>query len=169
MPTQQGFAESSVIVGGTGMLAEATHWLADRSRRTLVVARRASRFVAGTAMLACDTEWEQDNFVMDVEAAVADLGSIGQALLWLHDGDRLLPLLRPRLRANRTVLVLGSMDGRPSIPDGGHDLITVRLGSMPTTTGRRWLTHREICAGAIAAFVDGQSRIVGELRNGQAD
>lgn len=166
MPLQvpQKFAESTVVVGGTGMLAAATRWLAERSPRTLVVARRASRFVAGTAMLACDTDWEQDNFVPDIQAAVADLGAIGQVLLWLHDGARLLPQLAPLLRAGRTVLVLGSMDGQPSIPHSEHELITVRLGSMPTTAGRRWLTHREICDGAIAAFADGKSRIVGDLR-----
>lgn len=146
------------------MLAAATHWLAERSPRTLVVARRASRFVAGTSMLACDTDWEQDNFAADIEAAVTDLGAIGQVLLWLHDGARLLPQLVPLQQARRTVLVLGSMDGQPSLPQGEHDLITVRLGSMPTATGRRWLTHQEICDGVIAAFADGRSRIVGDLQ-----
>ena len=166
MPLQmpQKFAESTVVVGGTGMLAAATHWLAERSPRTLVVARRASRFAAGTSMLACDTDWDRDNFVTDLEDAVEDLGALGQVLLWLHDGARLLPQLAPLLQARRTVLVLGSMDGQPRIPHSEHELITVQLGSMPTAAGRRWLSHQEICDGAIAAFADGKSRIVGDLQ-----
>jgi hypothetical protein len=145
------------------MLAEATYWLAERSPRTLVVSRRASSFVAGTPMLPCDADWDGPDFLTELAAAVADLGAIGQALLWLHDGARLLPQLVPLLGARRTVLVLGSMDGRPGIPDGVRHLVTLQLGSMPSATGRRWLTDAEICAGAIAACADGQSRNVGDL------
>lgn len=46
------------------------------------------------------------------------------------------------------------------MPDG---IVTVRLGSVATATGRRWLTHEEISAGAVAALADGRPRVVGEL------
>ncbi len=37
----------SLVIGGTGMLSAATRWLAARSGKTLVVARRARRLRAG--------------------------------------------------------------------------------------------------------------------------
>jgi hypothetical protein len=42
---------------------------------------------------------------------------------------------------------------------------TVRLGSLATGGGgRRWLTHEEISLAAIAALIDGEPRVVGELK-----
>ena len=41
--------------------------------------------------------------------------------------------------------------------------MTLRLGSVRTRGGRRWLTHAEISGAAIAALQDGESRVVGEL------
>ena len=127
------FDKASVAIGATGMLAQATLWLASRSPKTLVVARQASLFVAGTSgMLACDADWNQGDFAAKLEAALDGLGPVGQVLLWLHDNQRHLPQLLPLLGSGRTVLVLGSTDGRPQIPPDAVDLITVRLGRVHT-------------------------------------
>jgi hypothetical protein len=55
------------------------------------------------------------------------------------------------------------MDGRPKLIEPAANVVTVRLGSVPTASGRRWLTNPEIGAGAVVALETGQSNIVGEL------
>jgi hypothetical protein len=155
---------ASLVIGGTGMLAAATRWLAQRSRVTILVARRASGFQIGGARLRpVDADWSQGSFPDEVTAALAEAGPIGTALLWLHQPEPVLAWLLPRLRGARIVLILGSRDGRPGLPDPVEALATVRLGSVAAAHGRRWLTHAEISAGAVAALQDGASRVVGEL------
>jgi hypothetical protein len=149
------------------MLAAATRWLAGRSSRTLLVARRASAFDAGEPVVPIDADWRTPEFAERVREALERHGPPDTALLWLHEPGPTLSWLAPRLAFARAVIVLGSLDGRPKIPELAISAAWVRLGSLPTASGRRWLTHEEISLGAIASLQDGQSRTVGELR--QAD
>ncbi len=151
-------------IGGTGMLAAATDWLASQCETTLVASRHASRFAAGSpAMLALDVDWSQPDFLAVIETRLALMPPVTHALLWLHRLDDHLPALVEMLQGARIVLVLGSMDGQPKLPDASG-VVTVRLGSMADGRGRRWLTNDEISAGAIAALEDGAARVVGELK-----
>ena len=151
----------ALVIGGTGMLAAATRWLAARSAGTVLVARRASAFdMAGAA--AVDADWSDPGFRPRVEAALDAAPSVGRALLWLHEPAPVLPWLLPRLAAARVVLVLGSLDGDPLVPATAGEVVTVRLGSIAVPGGRRWLTHAEISTAAVAALEDGRSRQVGE-------
>ncbi len=151
-------------IGGTGMLATATDWLTSVCSTTLVVSRHAGRFAAGNpAMMALDADWSSPDFLEAIQRALAAMPPVTHALLWLHRLDEHLPPLIAMLDGARVVLVLGSMDGRPDLPSAAG-IATVRLGSMADGGGRRWLTHDEISAGAIAALEDGASRIVGALR-----
>ncbi|KAK9482801.1 hypothetical protein V1527DRAFT_492420 [Lipomyces starkeyi] len=155
---------TSLTIGGTGMLASATHWLAARSERTIVVAREASRFTCGDVrFVPVNADWTRPSFAPLIAEAIAKVGPIRQVLLWLHDPEALIPLLLPLLGTGRVVLVLGSRQSEPMTPPDIAPFTTVRLGSMKTTSGRRWLTDNEISEGAIAALQDGHSRIVGDL------
>jgi hypothetical protein len=158
---------SSLVMGGTGMLADATRWLVAHSVRSLVVSRNASRFVLPTSsgLKSLDANWEHPSYVDDVRNALRDLIPITHSLIWLHKPEPILERLLPLLPGANNVIVLGSMDAQPSLPLAGITAAYVRLGSMATTTGRRWLTHQEISDAAIVALVDGQSRQVGELRS----
>jgi hypothetical protein len=152
------------VIGGTGMLARATRWLADRSDITVVVARRASQFARGDERLVpIDADWNHPGFSADLRGHLDNLPSIGRTLAWLHEPERMLTQLLPVLSPAWIVLVLGSLDGRPDVPEASVRVATVRLGSMATAAGRRWLTDEEISAGAIAALKDGRSRVVGDL------
>ncbi|MDQ0466349.1 hypothetical protein QO010_004142 [Caulobacter ginsengisoli] len=155
---------SSLVIGGTGMLAQATRWLADRSTATLLVARRASGFAPGDRRFApLDSDWTGPTFRDDLVGALSRTPRVDRALLWLHEPEPILAWLLPLLPQARVVLVLGSLDGQPQAPAGSF--ISVRLGSQPTTGGGwRWLTDQEISQGAIAALTSGRSGIVGELR-----
>lgn len=154
----------SLVVGGTGMLAEATRWLADRSTTTLLVARHASHFASGDRRyLPIDLDWQTPAFQDGLTRVLQD-SAVTRALLWLHYPERAIPWLLPQLSHAFVVLVLGSTSGCPQVPDGAARIVTVRLGSKPSENGgRRWLTDREISEGAISAFMEKRSQIVGDL------
>lgn len=154
----------SLVVGGTGMLAEATQWLADQSTTTLLVARHASRFAVGDRRyLPTDLDWQASTFQGDLTHVLRDT-AVTRALLWLHYPERVIPWLLPQLSHAFVVLVLGNTSGCPQVPDGAARIVTVRLGSKPSESGgRRWLTDREISEGAISAFMEKRSQIVGDL------
>lgn len=155
---------AALVIGGTGMLARATCWLAARSTKTLLVARRASRFTAGSnSIIAVDADWKDPSFSATIQEAIDRTGPIGQALLWLHEPEPILPWLLPLLSGARVVLVLGSLDGSPTMPAFATQVASVRLGSVATPHGRRWLSDEEISGGAIGALQSGRSTIVGEL------
>ena len=153
----------SLVIGGTGMLAEATRWLAVRSARTLLVSRRADQFApADKTITPLVTDWNGGDFHEVLSKALAKYEAIRRALLWLHEPEPILPWLLPLISDARVVVVLGSMDGNPQVP-AFADLVTVRLGSIATAHGCRWLTHEEISNGAIQALTDGWPRIAGAL------
>lgn len=157
---------TSLVIGGTGMLKIATQWLASHSANTVLVARHASSFVPlQPGVVPINADWNDPSFTKILTAALDIVPPIDRALLWLHEPAPVLLWLLPLLRFTRVVLVLGSTDGQPEIPKDVNHIATVRLGSMPTTHGRRWLTHNEISVAAVEALKDGNSRIVGELRS----
>jgi hypothetical protein len=156
---------ASLVIGGTGMLARATRWLASRYPPTLVVARRAGSFAQhAPGMVPIDLDWSRPDFASHIAAALGAAPPVAKALIWIHDPVRHLGPITALLPRADMVIVLGSMDGRPAIPDSAAGAVTVRLGSVAVPGGRRWLTDEEISGGAIAALEDGRSRIVGELR-----
>jgi hypothetical protein len=155
---------ASLVIGGTGMLAGATRWIANGSAATLLVARRASRFAPqDRRLVAIDADWCDAAFRPRVQQGLASAPPIDRALLWLHEPAAILPWLLPFIPLARTVIVLGSMDGRSELPEGAAERFTVRLGSRAAANGRRWLTHAEISDAAVRAFRDGRSQVVGDL------
>ncbi|KAK9250335.1 hypothetical protein V1507DRAFT_438198 [Lipomyces tetrasporus] len=155
---------TTLIVGGTGMLASATRWLVDRSERTVVASRRANQFTCDDArFVPVSADWKHPSFVSLVGEAIKEVGPIQQALLWLHDPEVIIPSLLPLLGTARVVLVLGSRQAQPAIPLDAARFTIVRLASVTTSSGRRWLTHDEISEGVIAALQDGHSRIIGDI------
>ena len=156
---------TSLVIGGTGMLASATRWLAARSALTLVVARNASRFIFPNDMgiRSLDANWTKSSFAGDIRSALDGMPPITHSLIWVHEPEIILAWLLPLLQGAKSVVVLGSIDSRPNVSLAGSDVAYVRLGSMATEAGRRWLTHQEISDAAVDALVDGKSREVGEL------
>lgn len=157
-------AKTSLVIGGTGMLAAATRWVARHSTTTILVSRHASRFAANSdCFLSVDADWNNAQFSDAVRKAILATSSPRLALLWLHNPEPILSWLIPTLDEARIVLVLGSMDGQPHTSQQPQRIARVRLGSIRTPHGRRWLTDEEISSGAIQTLRDGQSRIVGAL------
>jgi hypothetical protein len=147
------------------MLARATHAVAAVSDCVLLVARNASSFSRseGNLYLPLDLDWNATCFQGKLEMELEKQGNISRALLWLHQPPRILPWLLPRLANARVVLVLGSVHRDLTPQTLPTNVVTVRLGSKPTTSGRRWLTHAEISAGAIDAMEHGKAIFVGDV------
>lgn len=173
--------QHALIVGGTGMLRQASAFVAARARRVTLVARGAVRAAAELGLghdSALPLDWRHsDAFGSALRQRSAALGPIDLALLWLHDDGQhaLEALLRDLSRAPVLVVhVLGSADADPgagnaairslAIRHGPISYVTVVLGSKPGVGGgRRWLTDAEISAGAIAAISTGRDVRVGDL------
>lgn len=145
------------------MLSNATRWLIAHSDQTVVVARRASQFSADNPIVALDLDWHENGFAQAVVGAIAQHEPISNALIWLHEPDKVLPLILPALQGALVTVVVGSaMPERLHAP-WARQTVLVRLGSVRDGAGRRWLTKEEICEGVIASLKDGQSRHVGEV------
>ena len=157
-------AQTSLVIGGTGMLAMATNWLVAQSDLTVLVSRHAKRFAAGNPTVqAIEADWNHPRFRHVVTDGLSRASGITHALLWIHDIASALDWLMPLLGTARVVVILGSTDGKPIVPETFASPAFVRLGSMSAGAGRRWLTHEEISLGAIAALQDGKSRTIGDL------
>jgi hypothetical protein len=174
---RQGF-QHSLVVGGTGMLADATRFIRARSQRMTIVARRPK--VTGVMLSsdeACAVDWRD---VTAFSAALSPRLSARPpdlALLWMHSsGDPSLLWLLGRLvtRPALIVHVLGSSSGDPR---GGTEeigaivtkarsaqYVTVVLGSKALAAGgRRWLTNFEISTAAIEAIQNRWNVVAGEI------
>jgi hypothetical protein len=148
----------ALIVGGTGMLAAASGYVAARSAHTTLVSRAPSKTaeLLGTDAVALD--WA------DRDAALATVAALPEAdflLSWLHDGGTWLarPLEDRLISGGRSIRVHGSNSRDPAVrarrdPDPRRDVRrqTVILGWVAEPGGVRWLAHDEICAAVIRAI-----------------
>jgi hypothetical protein len=159
---------SVLAVGATAMLREALDQLAARSERTVVVARNASQALEERAgadgrLTPLDLDWRDTDSFEAALRPVLDAG-VDLALLWLHrSGAAALDFLLERLARHECLIVhvIGSRGGKPEDlreafrrefgPVPGCRYRVVKLGAATDETGRRWLSHSEISAGALEA------------------
>jgi len=169
--------EHALVVGGTGMLADAARFLRDHSKWMTLVSRSAKlRGLSKQPDNTCAVDWH------DFAAFSAALGPCMSAtppdvaLLWMHSDAWLSLLWLLGQLATRPVLivhVVGSSWSRP--PGGDHEIgdvvvaagakyVNVVLGSKALPNGRRqWLTNSEIGSGAIEAIQTARDVMVGEM------
>lgn len=154
----------ALLIGATGMLADAARAVCARTDTAVVIARRASARPRADATLPIDADWSDEPAFARALDRAARHGPFDLALVWMHPRA---PALRARLAALMApdavfVEVLGSRASRP----GGiaeerleamraHPRIRyrqVRLGFAIEAGARRWLTHEEISRAAIDAL-----------------
>lgn len=139
-----------LIVGGTGMLAKASGWIAGHARRVVLAARHPDELARQIGAHPHALNWADQN-------APLPEGPFDLVVSWLHeDGlwlvNRLEGLLRP---GGRSVRVHPSAARDPAV-------LKVRDGSAPAEVRRQvvilwrnsdgsWLDHDQISAGVIAA------------------
>ena len=171
------------IAGGTGMLADATIAVAREHDTTTLFSRNPARFSANISpgsLSRCPVDFRDP---AATERALTETlettGPCTTALLWVHSvGEESLRLIFSRLRESspqaRVVWVMGSAAADPSLDlesrvaeMGASDLdLRVAILGFESSGGRsRWLTDKEISAGAIAAWrSDARVTTVGRTR-----
>ncbi|MGQ4561860.1 hypothetical protein ACUH90_08450 [Dermabacteraceae bacterium P7054] len=167
-----------LVIGGTGMLAPAVGDLLAAGLRVVLVSRRASGFAAAQhpLLVAVDADWADPGFAAKVMAAI-DPDALRVVILWVHSPyrDSVSIALHSALPQNvRFVRLWGSGGGDPrqaavtASPLPGRKVSEVFLGSLMDSHGvRRWLSHREISDGKLAALRSEASRtVIGDFRAG---
>lgn len=151
------------VMGGTGMLAGATRWIAERADAVTLAARQPEALAEEIGATALTLDWGDAGAgaVLGQHAGRYDL-----AVIWLH--DEATALARPAadtVRAGGRVIRLhGSLSADPATraqrdPDPREDVAqqVVILGYHPDPAaeeGKRWLSDAEISGGVIAAIRD---------------
>ena len=148
----------AIAIGATGMLAEAAMSLAETYDLDLL-ARNPVSLAEKIGANPIPVDWHDREAADKVLASLDDDFEFG--LFWLHDtmtwaSARCEAKLR---RGGRLVRVHGSASAEPSTlakrePDPRHDITRqhVILGYHPAKTRKIWLSHKEICAGTLAAI-----------------
>lgn len=163
-----------LIIGGTGMLAEASILLASRYETLTLVARsRASllRIDRNLDSEKCDRhllnlDWSQrSTFIESISQHIQSVGIPNRVLAWVHE-DRLAAELA-RMFASHTICtdffhVRGSAAANPAKDSNAvrdsvmsfsdlnyHEII---LGFQLTDSSSKWLSHSEISKGVTFAI-----------------
>jgi hypothetical protein len=152
------------VMGGTGMLAPAVHWLALRAGSVTLASRTPHDLAQDTGATALTLDWNSGALARRTLAARA--GRYDMAIIWLHDEASALarPVENVVKKGGRVIRVHGSLAADPVIrrlrdPDPRSDVgrQVVILGYHPDDTGvegKRWLSDIEISGGVIAAVRD---------------
>ncbi len=157
----------ALVVGGTGMLRGVSLELARRGGVVTVAARAGERLASlvregGGAIHPLAVDWHDVRALEHgLREACAQRGAFGRAVVWMHsDACEGLGVVLRAAQGADVVRVVGS-----TMEEVGADGVrTVRLGSMRTGGGRRWLTHEEIVAGVLDGLDSGRAMsVVGEV------
>ncbi|MCG3421042.1 hypothetical protein [Oceanobacillus jordanicus] len=170
-----------LVFGGTGMLAEATGWIAQHANHTIAfgrdahkLARLTQKYEAGTKTLDyTDIGALRENIIN----AYKEHKEINMVVAWIHNtSPKAVSVIKDTLNQLQLhqewtlVLIKGSSSRLSDIKETQEEKLPnctvkeVRLGFKIEEQGSRWLTHGEISDGVIQAIrgIDKET-IVGTL------
>jgi hypothetical protein len=160
----------ALVIGGSGMLAEACLWLVQQGYHVSVIGRSKKRLqtladrAGGPAHLTpISLDYRRDaQLQAAVTEAIAEHGPVDLVLAWIHStAPQALDIVAAEVERHspgawRLFQVRGSnayleKDARPQLP--ARCLYRkVILGFVLEGEGSRWLTHEEIAGGVIEAM-----------------
>lgn len=167
--------EKTIIIGGTGMLAEASRAIATKSTAMILIARSPEKLAKDLKVPSISMDWNDAHSIEKALNALRQEAPADCLISWIHDtGLPCLPDFENFLKKEgRSIRVHGSAAGDPrdgiktdpAAPKGVFRQNVV-LGWVKEEGGqKRWLTNREISSGVIEAFSHPQQSafIVGQL------
>ncbi|UTH73753.1 hypothetical protein [Chromobacterium sp. IIBBL 290-4] len=171
--------KTALVVGGTGMLAKATLYLADHASQLILVSRDSHATAKRLGLSGANgvsADWTTAPAFLAATKPVIDRFPPDLIVLWMHQSGRdtrqgLLDMVR---NSNcRIVDIHGSGGGnvqdrvaqrRLEVVQAGCRYTAVVLGSVPEHDGSlRWLTHDEISRGVIQAIETQNDCVVGSI------
>lgn len=162
----------ALVVGGTGMLAEAVSGLAGRGYQVSVLARRPERLSSTNINPIALDYRDSKKLRAGLAEAVSKFGPISLAVVWIHGTAPEAPYIVAEYVQGRYFHVLGSAFADPNRLDDERqkrfaqfehtDYREVILGFVIEQAGARWLTNGEISEGVLKAIrTDARRFIVG--------
>ncbi|MCL6445261.1 MAG: short-chain dehydrogenase [Alicyclobacillus sp.] len=167
----------TLVVGGTGMLAGVTKWLAEQGNIVSVVSRRADQVFSEVLAvrlnpIAVDYR-DSDKLRQRIAEAILVHGPVQLAVFWIHtDAPYAFRVISDEISSHAEVSwrlfhVRGSMAHlNPELPQIPSNCMyrQVILGFMLEESRSRWLTHAEISGGVVEAIrIDCERLVVGTL------
>jgi hypothetical protein len=165
----------ALVIGGTGMLAQATVWLSENSYHVSVIGRNPKKMkqlleqnpAQLTPVLLDYTNTEE--LAEQIRCIQQKNGPIELVVAWVHStGPQVIPCVLEMLPANQPVTffhVCGSssnlqeIKAKTAAPE--HVLYhQIQLGFKIENGISRWLTHDEISQGVIDAVLSGKPESV---------
>ncbi|HZW06829.1 MAG TPA: hypothetical protein VFF65_06870 [Phycisphaerales bacterium] len=164
----------ALLVGSTGMLADAARWVIARSRHALVLGRdeeklrRVTETARGRAIPGRIDHRDRPALQTLLASHAARHGPFDIGLVWLHaDALPSLPTIADAcVQDARLIVVRGSATADIShVTSAEAEILAqlavpvqrVVLGFVVEPAGSRWLSHAEISRGAIDAIVSGRA------------
>lgn len=155
--------QTTLVIGGTGMLRPAVHQLLKRGMRVLLVSRRPRRAVPHQEgpgeLIPITAEWQKPEALVDAVLMAIDGHPVTHVIVWVHSPYRtaIISELDRAVDANTVVVnVWGSASQDPREVRAaemgtlaGRDTRDLVLGYAREAGASRWLTHAEISDGVL--------------------
>ncbi|MBM7645181.1 hypothetical protein JOD45_001392 [Scopulibacillus daqui] len=161
-----------LIVGGTGMLKQASVWIASQSEKVVIVGRDKRKFediqrlaVDDDNLLFLEVDYHDTNQLTDhLIKTIQQYGPFDRAVVWMHSTaqeslQKLVDILSSTTKNKWSLFhVLGSaasrrVSNRKPVCPVNVDYHEIILGFKILDNGEsRWLTHDEISDGIIHAI-----------------
>lgn len=174
-------SKHALVVGGTGMLAGASLWLADQGYHLSVVARNSQRMESlmqktgsGSLTPLYVDYREEDVLREELQKTIEKNGPVQVVVAWIHTiGKNALQIIADTVSENKEPCVLYHVLGSSSdlrqikqkaMLPGKCDYRQIQLGFILEGNISRWLTDTEISNGVIEAIQnDTEVYVVGVL------
>ena len=155
----------ALVVGGTGMLAGVTRWLAEQGYIVSIVSRQAQlsgNVSDGRSLNPIAVDYrDEDSLRQCIAEAITAYGPVDLAVFWIHtDAPDAFRVITDEVSTHtnvpwRLVHVLGSgAHVHPESPQIPLNCLyrQIILGFIIEGNRSRWLTHKEISGGVIEAI-----------------
>lgn len=164
----------ALVVGGTGMLAGVTRWLAEQGHTVSVISRGMTPGLNGGFTLGrihpIEADYrESETLRQRINETIAKYGPIELAVFWIHsDAPEAFRVISHEISKHaETPWHLFHVRGNaahlhpesPQVPSN-CSCRQVILGFVAGANGSRWLTHNEISGGVIEAIRSDRERFV---------
>jgi len=170
----------ALVVGGSGMLAEVSLWLADQGYTVSVIGRTRSKMKklteASQRVMPMLVDYDDEALLKsEIQKSIAAHGAYHTVVAWIHRNDgNIIRIVCDEIRSvsDRKWSLYHILGSRSNLDDIAKEIgeipncavHQIQLGFIIENETSRWLTHEEISNGVINSIVSSAKRtVVGTL------